>query len=530
MNTTTFSRRQFLGSTLAASAALPFATTTHAQGQPAKWTRRNLNDPKAPLDSYQKAVTAMLKLKPEDPNNWYRNAFVHILDCPHHNWWFLPWHRSYIGWFEITCRKLSGDPDFALPYWDWTTEPSMPTQFYGNVLDPTNALFLQSQADFIKAFKDPVSKLWQSFTKAQTKVLAKRSSQIADGTIVPFTSAENLWSVILDNYPTVAARSLSSGQALPKGTGSSLRSGNYVIPSYVTKALKPVFFENTPSHDGFGSDPAQQHSMGSGAGKLESGPHDQVHNDIGGPQSFMPTFLSPVDPIFFMHHCNLDRLWDVWTRKQQASGGPIFPQNPTDLKAWNNEPFLFYVDSNGKTLSETSKDGSVIGRFSYNYTAGFGEQFIKKPMAPPLLAAIHAADINAKKAGVMMASADLMLPSKTLAKATGESNDEETEIEARVTFAPGVIQRGTVFQVRVNSDKGDAMAEADDPSVVGEIRPFGSGHDGPMSFTVPIGEGLKRLNKTRAISDKEPLKLHVTGMRDGKPVDVKVEAITVSSS
>jgi Common central domain of tyrosinase len=53
-----------------------------------------------------------------DPRNWYRNAFLHVFDCPHQNWWFLAWHRAYIGWLEATIREFSGDTEFALPYWD----------------------------------------------------------------------------------------------------------------------------------------------------------------------------------------------------------------------------------------------------------------------------------------------------------------------------------------------------------------------------------------------------------------------------
>ena len=46
----------------------------------------------------------MLGLPATDPRNWYRYALIHALDCPHGNWWFLPWHRGYLGWFERICR------------------------------------------------------------------------------------------------------------------------------------------------------------------------------------------------------------------------------------------------------------------------------------------------------------------------------------------------------------------------------------------------------------------------------------------
>jgi tyrosinase len=42
---------------------------------------------------------------------------------------------------------------------------------------------------------------------------------------------------------------------------------------------------------------------------IESGPHDPVHNLIG---STMATMQSPDDPIFYLHHCNIDRLLHAW--------------------------------------------------------------------------------------------------------------------------------------------------------------------------------------------------------------------------
>jgi tyrosinase len=42
----------------------------------------------------------MLNLPADHPQNWFRNAFVHLMDCPHGNWWFYVWHRGYLGYFE----------------------------------------------------------------------------------------------------------------------------------------------------------------------------------------------------------------------------------------------------------------------------------------------------------------------------------------------------------------------------------------------------------------------------------------------
>ncbi|MGC2222539.1 MAG: tyrosinase family protein [Methylocella sp.] len=62
-------------------------------------------------------------------------------------------------------------------------------------------------------------------------------------------------------------------------------------------------------------------------GTLERTPHNLVHNNIGG---WMPSALSPRDPIFFMHHCNIDRIWAVWNS--------LGNENSTD-SLWTEMPF-----------------------------------------------------------------------------------------------------------------------------------------------------------------------------------------------
>ena len=39
--------------------------------------------------------------------------------CPHANWWFLPWHRAYLYFFERILRWASGNAKFSLPYWNY---------------------------------------------------------------------------------------------------------------------------------------------------------------------------------------------------------------------------------------------------------------------------------------------------------------------------------------------------------------------------------------------------------------------------
>ncbi len=126
------------------------ACKTQIENRP---TRRNIanlpaNDPI--IQTYKDAVTAMQNLPNGDARNWTRQAQIHLNFCPHGNWWFLPWHRAYLFYFERICRQLTGNKDFALPYWNWTTSPSMPAPFWGNgnpLFDSTRSITSSDTAD-----------------------------------------------------------------------------------------------------------------------------------------------------------------------------------------------------------------------------------------------------------------------------------------------------------------------------------------------------------------------------------------------
>ncbi|RYZ54346.1 MAG: tyrosinase family protein, partial [Proteobacteria bacterium] len=66
---------------------------------------------------------------------------------------------------------------------------------------------------------------------------------------------------------------------------------------------------------------------GINSGAFERGPHNGVHNSIGGTMS--NPFDSPQDPIFWLHHCNIDRIWASW---QQRHPDKVLPYTKEDDK------------------------------------------------------------------------------------------------------------------------------------------------------------------------------------------------------
>src|SRR5262249_54730536 len=94
------------------------------------------------------------------------------------------------------------------------------------------------------------------------------------------------------------------------------------------------------------------------SGTLEATPHNNVHNFAGG---LMASSQSALDPIFMMHHCNIDRIWAVW------NAPPLNNQNSSD-PLWTNMTFQqnFY-NPDGSFYSPKVSDLFTPETLGYTY-------------------------------------------------------------------------------------------------------------------------------------------------------------------
>jgi hypothetical protein len=119
-------------------------------------------------------------------------------------------------------------------------------------------------------------------------------------------------------------------------------------------------------------------SFNSFSGVLENTPHGAVHCAMvtgGCPNGLMGSVpVAALDPIFYAHHTNIDRLYDCWLNVNQSTR---LPNDPTDL----NATFTF-VDSDGSTPTRRVGDMLTSGGLGYSYAAGGG-----CPAAPQAIAA-----------------------------------------------------------------------------------------------------------------------------------------------
>jgi tyrosinase len=497
MSIAQITRRGFMGAVAASAITLPNRPARAA----AKYKRCIVTSPdgKRALASYAKGVEAMLKLPADHPHNWFRNAFVHLMDCPHGNWWFYVWHRGYLGYLEQTIRTLSGDAEFALPYWDWTALPQIPEGMFDGALSPASDAFKPSTenfAVFTSFIKPTLSTYWDNLSSAQKSQLNTRGyAQFSDVWSGPLgvTGAG-----VAGNQcfaPTCDARYLSKGNAAldadTKQAVSKLTvSAGLLAPDFYN-AVNYLSFTSikSPSHNTASTGAPSSFSV------LEGMPHNLVHNCIGGvgpldpgPYGNMTNFLSPVDPIFFLHHSNMDRLWDVWTRKQMARHQPYLPKGD-DLKTLSEEPFLFFVDANGKYVTGKAGDYLSTDRFDYDYDdKGYGEKLIS-----PEVATLSTQKAPVTAAKVSGNSATVAIPSATL---RGRDNtDVPHPLIAQVTLArPEGTASPRQFRVFVGAPADAKNLGVDSPFYAGTVGFFGPQMTGmpgvqmshEATFAVPV--------------------------------------------
>jgi len=102
------------------------------------------------------------------------------------------------------------------------------------------------------------------------------------------------------------------------------------------------------------------HTVGSVQGfcrAIDSGLHGRIHVLVGTSKNMGAVPYAARDPLFWLHHSSIDRLWASWNR----NGGP----NPT-TGTWLNAEFVF-VDAHGQRVSCKAKDFFSTDALGYTY-------------------------------------------------------------------------------------------------------------------------------------------------------------------
>lgn len=178
---------------------------------------------------------------------------------------FLPWHRWFIYQFELALRSVA-DPPYrcmSLPYWDWE-------------LDAGN--------------------------EGMSSVFSMESFSSFEGT----------------NRNGRCRFQINRG----RGIGSCLRRRfNFDFPFWGEGRIVALIRGYSQYGDDF---PNDRYRINGFRVALEGGPHAATHNFIGGS---MVNQNAPNDPLFWLHHANVDRIWSLWQDYHGHTNVPLLSYN-----------------------------------------------------------------------------------------------------------------------------------------------------------------------------------------------------------
>jgi len=231
---------------------------------------------------------------------------------------FLPWHREFIQRFERALREVSGK-DVTLPYWDWTDQESVSpdnphgvfrADFMGGDGNPDEQYAVTTGPFKKGAWTLNVQPEGATWAASATTFLTRR---LGRAQALP-TKAQVEMALAAEEYDVPPYTAMSdpgnSFRSALEGTGSVLSGMECGSDGWM--ALVSDLPRATPT-----GPPAARPSAGSG----RSGLHNALHGWVGGVLSTgvrpairgtMVLMTSPNDPIFFLHHANIDRLWAEW--------------------------------------------------------------------------------------------------------------------------------------------------------------------------------------------------------------------------
>lgn len=239
---------------------------------------------------------------------------------------FLPWHRYLLLRIEADMQEAIGDPDFALPYWDW--------EDCGEGTDDGS---------------NPCPKLFETEFLGDHGSCEDEEKDVS-GYLVDQGFETHLWSEASEETMFNLGSLRCSTKPLQRAVGCSPLTGGrppsaedaagvfgrevYDVAEYDTCNTD----ENVSMRqylEGYKKDERNALCILAGCETHGLG-HIYIGGDMG--SGGMPTN----DPMFFLHHANVDRLWAMWQdRNRESSDTTADYGNPEYPDDWRGELFNF---------------------------------------------------------------------------------------------------------------------------------------------------------------------------------------------
>lgn len=204
---------------------------------------------------------------------------------------FAPWHRVMLMVFEQNLQRALNDADFGLPYWDWAADGELPSPQQG------------------------AAAIWSA------ECMGGQGNPVATGPFAFHANDPSAFRVRISTNIAGELRKVNRGLRRAFGASASAlpRTAN------VSNALALSAYD-APDWDA-GADSFRNRVEGWMNDDGASAPslHNLVHVWVGGD---MLLASSPNDPIFFLNHCNIDRLWESWMSRNGRVYVPDMTADP----------------------------------------------------------------------------------------------------------------------------------------------------------------------------------------------------------
>jgi tyrosinase len=222
---------------------------------------------------------------------------------------FPTWHRPYVALYEqllagyfpgiisqysatnasVGQALQNASQTWRLPYWDWAINTSLPNEWTSNTIqilgtdgNPTSVTNPFSAYQFNPidpSFAPYAPPDYPDYSQWPTTIRQPTDSEDPNATSQPDVSNQQLSTtdfkaLILDLFPSQLFEPDPWGQ-FSNHTWDSIHRGQPTLTS------------------------------------LE-GIHDTIHTDVGGEGHMGDPAVAAFDPIFWLHHCNVDRLLCLW--------------------------------------------------------------------------------------------------------------------------------------------------------------------------------------------------------------------------
>lgn len=325
----------------------------------------------------------------------------------------------------------------------------------------------------------------------------------------------------------------SASFALPFWNYSSSAAQRKVPAMFRDSASALFATRKAAMNNGTGSLTASSVDTSSGMGEtdfadasdsLESTPHDAVHVGVGGLMGSVSTAAQ--DPLFYIHHCNIDRLWNIWI----AQGGGR--TNPLGNAPWKNNQYTFF-DENGAQVKMTGCQVlRAAGQLNYTYEGEPTQvkQFCLTIFKPPVFQAevlfrvpIPPVELGSERFTFRMPIKEFRPRLTRLSRSTTET------VVLEIDGVEADLPPGLIYELYMGLPEG-VEPDPKGPYYIGNIALFSTGirsesHHGfkPASFRFSINRALAAALRTT--TDEMPVTVVPRDIEvDGRPTPPRTQA------